>query len=85
MRRRSPVSIPQASPKAALHCCTAEGGGSFVAPLGQTLSAARWFRLPVSEVDQVICEMVSVRQLRRVWVNISGDFWNDEEVFDLWD
>lgn len=51
----------------------------------KTIEAARWFRLPVAEVDQVICEMFSARQLRRVWVNISGDFWNDEEVFDLWD
>lgn len=50
----------------------------------KTIEAARWFRLPVAEVDQVICEMVSARQLRRVWVSISGDFWNDEEVFDLW-
>jgi hypothetical protein len=50
----------------------------------KVIEAARWFRMPVVEVDQVICEMVSARLLRRVWVNISGDFWNDEEVFDLW-
>jgi len=37
-RRRSPVSTPAASPKAALHACAAEGGGSFAAPLGHALS-----------------------------------------------
>jgi hypothetical protein len=40
IRRRSPVSIPAASPKAALHAFTAKGGGSFAAPTGHALSAA---------------------------------------------
>lgn len=40
-RRRSPVSTPQASPKAALHCYAAEGGGSFASPTGHALSVAR--------------------------------------------
>ncbi len=48
------------------------------------IEAARWFRMPVAEVDQVICEMVDARQLRRVWKNIESDFWNTEELFDLW-
>ena len=39
-RRRSPVSTPAASPKAALHACAAEGGGSFAAPTGHALSSA---------------------------------------------
>lgn len=37
-RRRSPVSTPAASPKAALHAYAAEGGGSFAAPTGHALS-----------------------------------------------
>ena len=42
-RRRSPVSIQAASPKAALHAFTAEGGGSFAAPTGHALSLVnRW-------------------------------------------
>ncbi len=40
-RRRSPVSTPAASPKAALHAYAAEGGGSFAAPLGHALSVAQ--------------------------------------------
>jgi hypothetical protein len=38
-RRRSPVSTPAASPKAALHAYAAEGGGSFAAPTGHALSS----------------------------------------------
>ena len=38
-RRRSPVSTPAASPKAALHAYAAEGGGSFAAPTGRALSS----------------------------------------------
>lgn len=40
-RRRSPVSTPAASPKAALHACAAEGGGSFAAPTGHALSGKK--------------------------------------------
>ncbi len=39
--KRSPVSTPAVSPKAAIHACAAEGGGSFAAPSGRALSSDR--------------------------------------------